>query len=262
MTRSLNFIALAMVAIALGGCVTWNEVLVGVKDNDPNKVRDAARAKNMFDGVLEINKSNVCGSLALHLATTNNNPEIVRILLQEGANPNLPAEVPREPSFCESLGDDRPPPGAPPLHYAILRGVPVIAEELLFFGADPELRDGSGRTALQLARDRDGMEKIVAYIESPLHLAARTGNMEDLTGALASGADTNERMALSGTTPIEEALLQRRWFVVDYLLQHGAGQQTVLSSPDVQLAIGEYLEEQPNSPHAPSLRALMGLPTT
>ena len=247
------------------GCASMlgdvNQVLAAVNKEDANKVRETAREGLSYeDGTPKIDGTNVCGERPLHLAIQKSNLEIVQILLQEGADPNLPSEVPREPSICRSFGLVTTPPGLPPLHYAITSAKPRLAEALLLGGADPMRTTPSNETALDLAQSKVGLEMLVAYMRSPLHLGARTGDIGKLRGALNGGAAVDGVLDVVGTTPIEEALLSRRWYVADFLLDHGAGTQSRLSSDRVGAAIAEYLAENPSSKHAERLRRLAAAP--
>lgn len=239
----------------------FNEVLVGVNKNDANKVREAARAGDTYeDGTKEINGSNVCGARPLHLAIQNGNLEITEILLQEGADADLSSDAPREPSLCKSFGILRTPPGLPPMHYAITENKPTFAEALLFAGADPDLTTSDGKTALDLAQNRAGFELLVAYIQSPVHLAARMGDMGELSAAVQRGADLNGKMMLTGTTPLEEALAARQFHAVDYLLENGGGTQSVITWSEAKMAVDEYLEENGDSPIASQLQQMIITP--
>lgn len=252
-------------ALALSGCVsvmktlhlaTFNEVLLGVKANDANKVREAARQGVVFDdGIKAIDSSNICGELPLHLAIQKNNLEITQILLQEGANPNLPSEIPREPSMCQDLGILDTPAGLPPMHYAITLNKPEFAEALLFAGADPDSKTADGKTALALASDRKGFELLTAYVRSPVHLAARIGDEGSLRAAARRGDALTSRMVASNTTPLEEALLARKFRIVEFLVENAAAQEPIAST-EARKAVDEYLTEASNSPVAGRLRQL------
>lgn len=68
-------------------------------------------------------------------------PEIVRLLLESGADPNAKSHE-----------------GGTPLHSAAFTGDLEIAEMLLAYGADPNATDPKGRTPLDIARDRRNVE--------------------------------------------------------------------------------------------------------
>jgi ankyrin repeat protein len=67
--------------------------------------------------------------------------EIVRLLLEAGADPNAKSRQ-----------------GATPLHTAAYTGDLEIAEMLLAYGADPSATDAKSLTALDIARDRRNVE--------------------------------------------------------------------------------------------------------
>lgn len=245
--------------LSLAGCASmlgdFNEVLVGVNKGDANKVREAARAGDTYeDGTKEINGSNICGERPLHLAIQKGHLEITEILLQEGADPDLPSDVPREPSVCKSFGILKTTPGLPPMHYAITENKPAFAEALLFAGADPEAKTDRGKTALDLARGKTGFELLVAYVESPAHLAARIGDIGSLSAAVQRGDDLNLVMPHTGTTPLEEALAARKFYAVDFLFDNGGGIQDLISSTEAIAAVSEYLDENGGTAYANRLR--------
>lgn len=265
MKKLAIFFTLILTVPALTGCIatmkalrlaTFNEVLLGVRDNDVNKVREAAREGVVFDdGEKAIDSSNICGERPLHLAIQNGYLDITQVLLQEGADPNLASEIPREASFCESMNNERTPAGAPPLHYAIKKNRPKFAEAVLYYGGNPNLKDGNGKTALDLASDKEGFELIVAYMQSPAHLAARNGDIGQLREIHRSSTRLSTRMPIRNTTPLEEALLQQRFDVVDYLLENG-GDSEAITTTESQQAIQDYIEENGDTPLSRKLEQL------
>ena len=249
--------ALCSVA-SLSSCVTYSEVLLGVQEEDPHKIRMAARRQLAANEEPEVDRSNICGLRPLHLAINKKNSVLVEVLLQEGANPSLTAEIPREPSICADGDIDQPLPGMPPLHWAMLRGERRSAEAILFAGADPGQTTPDGESACALAK-RLAVATVADYLDSPIHLAVRTGDFERLKIALQSNANPNRALSRSGTTPLEEALVHRQWFAVGPILSGGGGVQATLSSPEVRTAIEEFLVENPESPHRAQIRSLMTL---
>ena len=88
------------------------------------------------------------GWSCLHIAVKNQRLDIVRLLLENGAD--LHAQNTRQVT---------------PLHSATERGVRVIAEELLNAGARRDLVDDRDRTPADLARVR-GYENLAVFIDN------------------------------------------------------------------------------------------------
>jgi uncharacterized protein len=84
--------------------------------------------------------------MPLHSATAGHSGEIVRLLVENGASPNVPQEG-----------------GWVPLHEAARIGDPEMVTALLEHGADPQLRNDDGKTAADMAR-ASGHEEIVKLL--------------------------------------------------------------------------------------------------
>ncbi len=82
----------------------------------------------------DINFVDKHGYTALDLAVIHNSPEIVEILLENGANPNIKDKN-----------------GYTPLHRAVIRYSYKIVYLLLKYGADPNIKDKHGYTPLHRA---------------------------------------------------------------------------------------------------------------
>eukprot|EP00041_Stephanoeca_diplocostata_P039339 m.1615097 g.1615097 ORF g.1615097 m.1615097 type:complete len:243 (+) comp25371_c2_seq2:114-842(+) len=104
---------------------------------------------------------------SLHAAACSGNIEIVDMLLEHGANPNVTDKFSRTP-----------------LHDAAQDGAMDIVESLLRYGAKPNPKDAYGRT--------------------PMHLAAYGGFSEVLLLLMKYGAPTNSK-AKNGRTPLHDA---------------------------------------------------------
>ena len=103
--------------------------------------------KILLEHGADVNPRNVDGITPLHLATVAGHVDVARILLEHGADVNTKNE------------DNQTP-----LHYAATEGHAVVARLLLEHGADPSIRDKDGRTPLDIAREK-GHKEVVRVIE-------------------------------------------------------------------------------------------------
>jgi len=117
----------------------------------------------------EINFVDKHGYTALDLAVIHNSPEIVEILLENGANPNIKDKN-----------------GYTPLHRAIIRYSDKIVYLLLKYKADPNIKDKHGYT--------------------PLHRAVIEQAPKLVKLLLEHGADPNIKDS-HGFTPLERAFM-------------------------------------------------------
>ena len=116
---------------------------------------------------LPINSRDSAGRTPLHAATSSKLPDLTRLLLDSGADPNATAAD-----------------GSTPLHCACAAEFIAGTAELIARGADVCCADGAGRTAL--------------------HVAAGRQNAELCRRLLRAGADRTARCA-RGMTPLEHA---------------------------------------------------------
>jgi len=84
--------------------------------------------------------------MPLHSAAAAHSGEIVRLLVENGAPPNVPQEG-----------------GWLPLHEAAQIGDKEMVKVLLEYGADPQLRSNDGRTAAEMAKAK-GHEEILKLL--------------------------------------------------------------------------------------------------
>lgn len=120
----------------------------------------------------------------LHRAVILNNREIVRVLLEKGADVNA-QDIARHT----------------PLHLAARDGQENIARLLLEYGADPD------------ARNRDG--------DTSMHKAAKGGHNAIIGALLAKGADINAENGIN-VTPYEVAVWEKKGETTKYLKAKGA----------------------------------------
>jgi uncharacterized protein len=85
--------------------------------------------------------------MPLHSAAAAHSGEIVRLLLENGASPNVPQEG-----------------GWVPLHEAAQIGHKEMVKVLLEYGADPQLRNNDGRTPAEMAKAKghEGILKLLS----------------------------------------------------------------------------------------------------
>ncbi|KAK6333308.1 hypothetical protein TWF718_011125 [Orbilia javanica] len=154
---------------------------------------------------------------ALALATRRGNDGMVKLLLKNGANPNIP---------CSSYQE-----GRTPLHEASRQSNHQIVKYLLKRGANPNARSGlSAGTPLHevayyggliapmlLERKADIGARKEPSGDTPLHLAAEKGHVTAVRHLLGHGADPAERNN-SGMTPLHRAVEDGRTKIVLVLL--------------------------------------------
>ena len=102
---------------------------------------DAARALIAAGADVRAPARNAFKVQALHAAVAGRNLEIVKAVLEAGADPNAQQQA-----------------GFRPIHEAGTSANRALAELLLAHGADPRLPADSGKTAIDLARDKGHMD--------------------------------------------------------------------------------------------------------
>ncbi len=167
------------------------------------------------------NKANPNGSPnPLSIAVQNGSVEVVKLLLAHGADPN---------------GDFNRAPGGwwePPLCLALRTGSQESALALLDAKADPNLTNRAGATPLHLALGQDAVfERLIKeganvglrtdWGETPLHYAVGAGLTNKVRELLELNADPNVR-DFRGFTPLHWAVALNRADVAALLLDKGA----------------------------------------
>ena len=107
--------------------------------------------------LLILHGARVNGSGAIVMAAEDGKMEMVKLLLNEGADINeIGIEHPTDPRFREDMGTA--------LHRAVERGQEEVVGFLLERGADAGLKDPMGRTPADLAKGK-GNEKILKSLK-------------------------------------------------------------------------------------------------
>ncbi|XP_014233436.1 ankyrin-1-like [Trichogramma pretiosum] len=199
----------------------WQCGGIDIMSQKAKKLRDDKNNLEMFFKIgkdfrqkLQVNSQDKLGNTALHLAVGLDDgcKNLVELLLQNGANPNLPNKYDLTP-----VHDKR---GQTPLHYALPQGYnKETVQVLLKNGANPNQVDVEGLTLLHILcnNGRDFGKNDVDL--SDLVLMIKDGTHQPLK------VDTIDKY---GRTPLYYALLQSyNKRIVQVLLKNGANPNQV-----------------------------------
>lgn len=106
---------------------------------------DTAQVSALLDGGVNVNGRSSDGSYALNNAAVENEVEVMRILLNRGADPNVQNSQGDTPLICATK-------------YA--GGKAATVKLLVEAGTDPAIKDGKGNTALDYATAKDQQDAI------------------------------------------------------------------------------------------------------
>lgn len=178
----------------------------------------------------DANAANDIGMTPLHYAAMHGRTAAAAVLLDHGADVNSADHA-----------------GWTPLLLAVLGGQAQTAELLLEHGADPDAPSRSRRLALWLAAsrgDNDCAEMLLRYgaavgakthaglTETPLHIAAQTGNLELIRMLVEYGDDVNSTISTGHLTPLHYAARNG---------QLEAAKELIAAGADVSLAGDHWL---------------------
>ncbi len=162
-------------------------------DSSPQNIQEI---RKLLDAGADINWRSSDGTTALWLAARKGDRQTIILLLDNGANPNIPQHGKQglyPLDVCSSKLENEKDP-----------------RQLLL-----------GRGSLTRMAQNESSQKSYDELGSELRLAARDGNKEKIQSLLASGADINWRSG-DGTTPMWLAARSGRPDVVELLLNAGA----------------------------------------
>lgn len=179
------------------------------------------------EGHANPNTISMHGTTPLFYATDHGRPDLVRLLLQHGAKPNM------------GMSGEKSP-----LHHAIAHHQFEIASLLLQFNADPNLKDADGNTPLMIAAKAGDLMIASLLLEkganpddrnivgkNPLYLAAKHGHTNIVAELLSRGGDANTKDA-HGHTALFTAARNGHLETIRKLLEYGADPKSsiILSS--------------------------------
>ena len=147
-------------------------------------IGDSEKVRQILTPEFEINQKDSSGMTALQLAVREQNMEIIELLVDSGADVNLPST-----RFLFT-----------PLHISIRTSF-AMSKFLIDHGADINQKNSEGA--------------------SPLHIAARAGNNEMVEFLIANGADVNSEDS-EDYTPLHNAAWNGHLRAVEMLVSSGA----------------------------------------
>ncbi len=209
----------AFLALAAAGCGGMNSELLGAaKSGDAERVQDALQEGADRTGA------------AVEIAAYQGHPDIVKLLLEKGADVNTKVTCPSGSAFIVER--------CPLIAWASSLGRADIVKYLVEHGADVNARGAYRMTSLlfaAMAGDADVIQLLLqhgadanarnASGATPLILACRAGSMKVARLLLTHGADPNASSPVDGT-PLLAAVKSGREDLVRMLLVHGAAVTT------------------------------------
>jgi ankyrin repeat protein len=180
---------------------------------------DLDTAQLVLKAGADANAANDFRMTPLSQACTNASAEFVQLLLKSGANPNLAVATGETPLMtCAKTGNadavraliesdatvnaTEPSQNQTAIMWAAAERHPNVVSALIAAHADLKAHTKQGFT--------------------PIHFAARVGDLESIKLLLAAGVDANLLTAPNGFTPLLIATMRAQVDVATYLLDHGA----------------------------------------
>lgn len=176
----------------LRAAVLWCLLLAPVVSIAAGELHDAVRAadnatiETLLVGGVDVNESDFVFGTALHVAVSEGSTEIVKVLLDHGAD-------------VEAVSEQQ---GSRSMHLAAEFGYASVLGLLLDHGADIEAQDQNQRT--------------------PLLRATTAGHLSVVRLLLDRGANVHTKEGLYGQTPIHWAAYRGHLGIVQLLIEHGA----------------------------------------
>lgn len=199
-------------------------------------------------GGIQLDKRDVQGATPLHYASAKGSRDIVKLLLDAGADPSIPDNQSRTALHlacqignkdiirllwekgAELNGTDKE--GSTPLIYAAKYGRSEVCRFLLELGADKTLTDEDGHNAFDYAAS-NGMRDVIALLEdeqrqtdhegnTTLHHACYQNQSEVVEALISTGRVDVNALNDTGDTPLSMACENQNVYLVEILLKAGA----------------------------------------
>ncbi len=189
---------------------------------DAIKADDAGRVQAALAAGADISENDVYMGSPLHIAVARGSAEIIKLLVDGGANVN-----------AEGVGSLK---RAHPLHIAARVNGVAAATLLIERGASVDGRDSQGRTPLMIAasngqteiaklllkKGADPLAEESEYHDIAMYIAAMNGHLDIVKLFVSNGVDANFRNTRTGETILWVAAMDNRLDVAKFLLSNGA----------------------------------------
>ena len=212
---------------------------------------DRAAAELLIRSGADPSAANRTGATPMRLAAINGSTSMIGLLLDAGVDPNAPLTVDGDSALMMAARTGLIEPvelllargadvdaveswgGTTALMWAIAEHHPDVVEVLIQAGADVNLATkavtAGGRGAEGRApEDIDSEAGAVEYANgrlTPLHFAAREGQIEAAEMLLAAGAEL-DAVAADGKTPLNLAIYNGHYDLAEFLVDYGADLNT------------------------------------
>ncbi|MBY0495755.1 MAG: ankyrin repeat domain-containing protein [Cyanobacteria bacterium] len=221
------------------------------------QVGNAAVIAPMVAAGAQVSALTATGATALMQAAHSGNADSVRILLENGADPNVKETANGQTALMFAAASDR----IDVVKLLLARGADINAtsrvEDFSALTTSSEVdQNGVPRQAQPPQRgDVPGVTRPFNYNEligkhgglSALHFAARQGAIATAEALIAAGADVNQRCAGDKTTPIIVAAVNGHFDLVSMLLDQGADPNLVSEAGMFPLYAVINVQWQPRS---------------
>ncbi len=207
----------------------------------------------------KVTATTATGATALMEAAHSGNTEAVRILIENGSDPNAKEVANGQTALMFAAASDR----TDVVKMLIAHGADIKATSRVEDFAKLKITNdvdanGVPRPQQQAPAgqpDIAGVTRPFNYNEligkhgglSPLHFAARQGSIASAEALLAAGADVNQRCAGDQTTPLLVAAVNGQFDLMSYLLDKGADPNMVAENGMTPLYAVINMQWQPRS---------------